>query len=198
MQRLLRHLWAGTGLFAALLTCSCQHHRCNCCCSKCAAPTTTMMSPPLTSAARPVPAVAAPVQANATKVPAAVPSAPVVHTAAKRSPTEPERNQDVPPALGNPSEDTPALASERFGHDPNYRWLVGTLDYSQIQRAWLLRYMSYEEDDRYGGCVTLVGSIPAASVKKGQTVRVEGSLIDPESRQLRPAFQVDNIRASGS
>lgn len=198
MQRFLRHLWAGTGVFAALLTCSCQHHRCNCCCSKCAAPATTMMGPPLASAARPVPAVAAPVQANATNLPAASPSAPVFHTAAKRSPAEPERNPDVPPALGSPSEGVPAQTSEHFGHDPNYRWLVGTLDYSRIQGAWLLRYMSYEEDDRYGGCVTLVGAVPARSLKKGQTVRVEGSLIDPDSRQLRPAFQVENMRASGS
>lgn len=100
--------------------------------------------------------------------------------------------------LNNPAEDVPTQTAECFGHDPKYRWLVGTLDYSQIQGAWLLRYVSYEDDDRYGGCVTLVGALPAAVMKKGKTVRVEGSLIDPDSRHLRPAFQVENIRAAGS
>jgi hypothetical protein len=87
---------------------------------------------------------------------------------------------------------------DRFGHDPNYHWLMGILDYSRIQGAWLLRYVPFEENDRYGGCVTLVGFTPSTALKPGQSVRVEGELIDPESRQLRPAFQVRNIRIVGS
>ncbi len=82
----------------------------------------------------------------------------------------------------------------RFGHDPNYRWLVGTLDYSKIQRGWLLRYGPLQEEDRYGGCVLLLAPSHDATFKPGQTVRVEGSLIDPTSHQLRPAYRVENVR----
>jgi hypothetical protein len=88
--------------------------------------------------------------------------------------------------------------AQRFGHDANYHQLVGTLDYSKIQDAWVLRYVSYEEDDRYGGSVTLVAPGNGVALKPGQTVRVEGALIDPESQQLRPAFQVRKIRLEGS
>jgi hypothetical protein len=88
-----------------------------------------------------------------------------------------------------------ASSAPRFGHDPNYGWLVGTVEYSRIQQAWLLRYVSVEEDDRYGGCVTLVTPNQRMTFKPGQIVRVEGALIDPESQQLRPAYQVQTIRA---
>lgn len=202
MRRFLPHLWAGMGMFAALLTCSCQHHRCNCqpnrcCCSKCNTPAGVTMSPPLPSAARPILAVNAPAQAKGVNLPAGSPSLPVVHTAAKLSPADSAKSQDAAPALNAANDAGQTAAIERFGHEPNYRWLVGTLDYSQIQRAWLLRYVSYEEDDRYGGCVTLVGALSANLLKPGKTVRVEGNLIDPDSRQLRPAFQVENMRAAG-
>jgi hypothetical protein len=197
MRRLLPHLWAATGLLAALLTCSCQHNRC-CCCSKSQTPATASMAPPPAVAARPIPGVLAPAQTKPANLPAVSPAAPIVHTTAKLNAAEPDKNEDTPPLANGPTEDTQIQTSERFGHDTNYRWLVGTLDYSQIQGAWLLRYVSYEEDDRYGGCVTLVGALPPESLKKGRTVRVEGSLIDPDSRQLRPAYQVESIRAAGS
>lgn len=197
MRRFLPKLWAGMGLIAALLTCSCQHNRC-CCCPSGNAPATATLAPPLASPAYLSPAVTARVPAKAADLPVASAPDPVVHSTAKRNPAEVQRSHDSSPSLSEPSEDVQAPVTERFGHDPKYRWLVGTLDYSQIQRAWLLRYMSYEEDDRYGGCVTLVGVPPATALKKGKTMRVEGLLIDPDSRQLRPAFQVENIRVAGS
>lgn len=89
----------------------------------------------------------------------------------------------------------PPVAAPRFGHEPHYRWLIGTLDYSRTQRAWLLRYASFDEEDRYGGCVTLLLPHRATSFKRGQTIGVEGALIDPESHQLQPAYEVRRIRA---
>jgi hypothetical protein len=122
---------------------------------------------------------------------------PAVHTSAQPTPGGVEQSQDSPTSLNESNQDAQIPVPERFGHDPNYHWLVGTLDYSRIQRAWLLRYVPYEEDDRYGGCVTLIGAVPSKSLKQGATVRVEGTVIDPDSRQLRPAFQVQNLRAAG-
>lgn len=87
-------------------------------------------------------------------------------------------------------------ARPRFAHDPSYRWLTGTLAYSRADGAWLLRYASVEEDDRYGGVVTLT-DFGRAALKDGQTVQVEGRVIDPESRQLRPAFEVKALAPSG-
>jgi hypothetical protein len=103
-----------------------------------------------------------------------------------------DRRSSLP--AGRPVEAQTA-SGPHYGHDPNYHWLVGTVEYSRIQQAWLLRYVSLEEEDRYGGCVTLVVADNPMTIKPGQIVRVEGALIDPESRQLRPAFQVQTIRA---
>jgi hypothetical protein len=45
--------------------------------------------------------------------------------------------------------------------------------------------------------VTLTGAGLGTGLRNGQVVRVEGALIDPESRQLRPAFRVRTIGPAG-
>lgn len=197
MRRFMAHLWAGTGWLAALLMCSCQHSNCcrNCCCPNRPAPAPATAAPLVPSSG---PASQDnPVQSEPTDLPAVSTSAPGV-ASAKIAPADAGGSQNLPDLLGQSSPDTPPPTSERFGHGPNYCWLVGTLDYSRIQDAWLLRYVPFDEDDRYGGCVTLVGTVPSMPLEAGKTVRVEGSVIDPDSRQLRPAFQVRSIRAAGS
>jgi hypothetical protein len=196
MRRFLLRLGTGTSLLAALLTCGCQHNRY--CRSKCFAPAAVAKATPPASSSRAALAANAPAQASPASSPAASSPMPNVPTTAELGPLGSERSSVSPPSLMDPSPDGQAPALERFGHDRNYRWLMGTLDYSRIQGAWLLRYAPFEEDDRYGGCVTLVGFTPPTSLKPGQSVRVEGELIDPESRQLRPAFQVRNLRVVGS
>jgi hypothetical protein len=171
MLRLSPRFWTGAGLFAALLTCGCQQSRC--CCSQCIAPAGTAPA------------------ANASNVP-------VVRTSAKIAADAPSRSQAGTPFPTASSPDGATPASADYGHDPNYQWLVGLLAYSWIERTWLVRYVPFEQDDRYGGCVTLVGAISPKQFRPGQIVRVEGRLIDPNSRQLRPAFQVQSIRVNGS
>lgn len=141
----------------------------------------TAVRPALPQAADPMLSLAPPPYPSAAASPAMQQSAP---------PMQPE-NQPSGPAANEEASEAPA---PRFGHDPSYRWLVGTVDYCRIQQAWLLRYVPVEEDDRYGGCVTLLITDPKMSLKPGQTVRVEGALIDPDSQQLRPAFQVQSMR----
>ncbi|SRR5579875_154510 len=194
MGRFVLRVGIGTSLLAALLTCGCQHNRC--CCSKGYAPAAVAQAVPLASPSRPPLATSTPAQAKTISPPPASSPVPTVHTAAKLNPASLE--QDSLSSRTEACSEVQAPVLERFGHDPNYRWLMGTLDYSRIQGAWLLRYVPFEEDDRYGGCVTLMGIVSEKVLKPGQNVRVEGELIDPESRQLRPAFQVRNIRVLGS
>jgi hypothetical protein len=165
MLRLLPRGWVGTGLFAALLTCGCQHSRC--CCSNCSAPTATA-------------------------------SAPIIHTAAKHPSADPTTNRATACSFAQSYPDAQTKAGATFGHDAKYRWLMGALEYSPTQRTWLLHYLPYQENDHYGGCVALVGIDPQMRFKPGQIVRVEGSLIDPNSMQLQPAYEVQRIRPAGS
>ena len=111
---------------------------------------------------------------------------PVVHTVAK----------PALPVAGAAPQHGPT-APPRFAHDPKYQQLLGIIAYSKIQDAWVLRYASVEDSDRYGGSVTLVYSGRLNAFKSGQRVRVEGHLIDPESRQIRPAFEAKSIRPAG-
>jgi hypothetical protein len=184
MRRFLSRWWVESCLLVPLLTCGCQHSQpCQACCG---APNAVRLGAPIATPAGAAGAGAAPAVGNVSAMPRASTVPPIIHTAAK-------------PALPDPADpifrQTSAPPAPRFGHDPNYRWLVGTVEYCRFEQAWLLRYVSVEEDDRYGGCVTLVASDPKIRFKAGQTVRVEGDLIDPNSQQMQPAFQVQSLRA---
>lgn len=164
--------WIWICVFIALLACGCRHSRC--CPWSCCTRSVPSAAP---NTAKPVPLPAA--------KPRVAPAPPPPPSAA----AQPTALQAVPA----PFSDAPP--HPRFAHARDYRWLVGKLDYSRIQKAWLLRYVSFEEEDRYGGCVTLVAPPSIRNFKPGQIVRVEGSLIDPNSHQLRPAYQVRSLRA---
>lgn len=225
MRRFLLRRWTETCLLVPLLTCGCRHSQpCPTTCDapnavRMGAPIAAPVVP-ATAPANPAPRVDSPAPMSQPILPTAAPASPVLHTVNKPAlPTpidpllasapphyssapdqpkmrqslfavQPDRQHSLPAA--KPAE---AASGPRYGHDPKYRWLVGTLEYSRIQQAWLLRYVSEEEEDRYGGCVTLVPANNRMTFKPGQVVRVEGALIDPESQQLRPAFEVQTIRA---
>ncbi len=214
MRRSLPHWWLETCFLVAVLTCGCQHNR-SCCTPRGDAPAAVTMGVPVAVTSDSAPAEADAVNGGET-TPAQPPVEPTPAQPALPSATDPMLNLAPPvhPSDTHSSAEMEQLspasyqkattaagaavslpAGPRFGHDANYLWLVGTLDYSRIQQAWLLRYVPVEEEDRYGGCVTLVAPNGVLHFKRGQTVRVEGSLIDPESQQLRPAFEVRKIRA---
>ncbi|HEY7423937.1 MAG TPA: hypothetical protein VH682_06795 [Gemmataceae bacterium] len=124
----------------------------------------------------------------------------IVHTVAKPAlPMTDAASQPGPALAAAKPEMAPSTANPQppFSHDPNYHSLVGILAYSKIQNAWVLRYASVEDSDRYGGSVTLANAGRMNAFKSGRFVRVEGYLIDPNSQQLRPAFQARSIRPVG-
>ena len=118
-----------------------------------------------------------------------------------------EKDKNVEPApaaitLTSAKEAVPArriyadiTASARFDHAPDYTWLVGELQYLHVRNAWRVRYASVDEEDRYGGSVTLVETGPMDKFQKsGQLVRVQGRLLNADSREPSPVFRVSAIR----
>lgn len=214
MRRLLECGWTGTYLLVALAACGCQHSRT--CCSGCGASAGCGCLSKWAcwgdNAGKPNPTAKGSLAGS--------PSTKLVLTTAKAQTAGDIRSSFIPSsyaptttvvpevreqrasasadatAVGTSSAD--AATEPRYGHDANYHQLIGVLDYSRIQEAWVLRYVSWEDDDRYGGSVTLVVPSRMMRFRAGQTVRVEGEMIDPESRQLRPAFQVRSMHAAGS
>lgn len=81
-----------------------------------------------------------------------------------------------------------------YAHDAEYRWLSGELQFVHARNSWRLRYASVDEEDRYGGSVTLTEMGSMDSFSNGQFVRVEGSMVNPESKEPSPAFRVTSIQ----
>ena len=214
MRRSLLPSWLGIGLLGLSLTCGCQHLNKGC-------PTCGASAGGVAAAPRPssyAPAVVSQPTTPYHVTPTAPVEAPVLHTVAKPAAVElpasamisnstaiPAIEPSAAPGMTTLGHEgllprrtfTDLTAHPRFAHDPTYNWLVGTLDYSKIQDAWVLRYASVEEDDRYGGSVTLVNPPGIEKFKSGQLVRVEGSLKNADAQELRPPYLVQNIRAVG-
>lgn len=209
MRRLLPGWWAGSCLLAAMAASGCQFSQpcCSCCTASagCNSPSKrTCWSDNFNWPKQANGRATAATKTDATVVAAERPARSeylVTNAANYYAPTRSISSKvfgekELPAAATD--RDATSSSEPHYGHDANYHSLTGILDYSRIQQAWILRYVSYEEDDRYGGSVTLVAPSSEMRFKPGQTVRVEGELIDPESRHLRPAFQVQKIQAAGS
>jgi hypothetical protein len=152
-------------------------------------------------------------------VPAVAPAAPVDHETASPPPAAGPRGgfnamtiprtERFPATLPAPAAVTAALApapaaaprytvsdtpTGGYMHNPDYTALVGELQQNPRQGTWRLRYAPVDEEDRYGGCVTLDGSgRMMQGFRHGQRVRVEGALADPDSRELSPAYRVRDV-----
>jgi hypothetical protein len=99
-----------------------------------------------------------------------------------------------PPVVVRGACDEPASAAVPYGHAPDYRWLTGELRYSPARGAWCLRYAAGEDEDRHGGSVTLVGAGAMTGLRSGQAVRVEGEMIDPDTREPSGPYRVHSLR----
>jgi hypothetical protein len=80
-----------------------------------------------------------------------------------------------------------------LAHTPDYTGLTGELYYLKAQQCWTVRFASVDEEDRYGGSVTLTDLGTMAEFQSGQMVRVEGHMADLESHEPCPKFQVQSI-----
>jgi hypothetical protein len=189
--------WLGAGLVAPAVALGCnstpKHHDGGC--ANCTAAGNVQNPPAYAGNVQPPPAYT---------VAAAMPRNVVTH------PRAPEVNHEmaikVPDQLKSPVEAqklvvsgppsrTPApYTGAGYYHSADYGTLVGELHYNPRQNTWRLRYASIDEEDRYGGSVTLhnVGR-EMADFKTGQYVRIEGAVVNKNSREVSPAYTVRDI-----
>ncbi len=106
------------------------------------------------------------------------------------------RSPQIPPSrIAVQSTDPVTRTSARYDHSEDYTWVMGKLEYLHSKKAWRVRYAPAEVEDALGGCVTLLGvDYLNDNLKDGQMVRVDGVLVDPESRQISPPYQVHAIK----
>lgn len=79
---------------------------------------------------------------------------------------------------------------QEFSRAPDYTWLQGELLFSSVRGVWRLRYAAAEEEDPYGGSVTLVDVDASLGLQAGQHVRVRGKLINPRTSEPSPYYHV--------
>ena len=107
----------------------------------------------------------------------------------------------LPSATAAKAADSVAKAADSstlalYGYDPNYAWLRGKLEYSQVDRQWKLRYIPVEGDgDDYGGSVALSDSAALSGYERGDLVEVHGRV---QSQQVKkgfaPLYEVADIK----
>ena len=89
----------------------------------------------------------------------------------------------------------------RYGYDPNYEWLRGKLEYSQIERRWKLRYIPIDgSTDEFGGSVVFSDASLLAGYERGEFVEVRGRLSDvaPGDGGYAPDFKIREIERTGT
>jgi hypothetical protein len=84
-----------------------------------------------------------------------------------------------------------------LGHDPNYNWFQGRLEYVAADRAWHLTYDNTPTAaDQLGGDISLSSDVKLEPRHNGAVVRVSGKFDDVKLDRLgKPVFRVSRIEA---
>ena len=94
-----------------------------------------------------------------------------------------------------PAKPTRPANHASYGHDPNYGWLKGRLEYSNIDRRWKLRYIPIDgETDSHGGSVVLADSELLTGFASGDFIAVQGKLGGRSSTAFAPDYEVTRIK----
>jgi hypothetical protein len=101
------------------------------------------------------------------------------------------------PAEGTSVADSASPAN--YGHDPEYRWLRGKLEYSQIDRHWKLRYIPIDgATDGYGGSVILPDPKLLTGCQRGDFIEVQGQLGPKAAKDsYAPTYQAAKVKRLG-
>jgi hypothetical protein len=82
-----------------------------------------------------------------------------------------------------------------YGHDPDYAWLKGQLEYSNIDRRWKLRYIPIDgKTDEHGGSVVLPESPLLDSFQPGDFIAVQGALAGKATSGYAPLYDLSRVK----
>ncbi len=112
---------------------------------------------------------------------------------------EPGESSGVTVAAGSLPSASGFSAPSSYGHDPDYAWLRGKLEYSEIDRRWKLRYIPIDgKTDRFGGSVVLPDPAVLAGCERGDFVEVRGKLGDRDPKKgYAPTYEAAEIKRLG-
>jgi hypothetical protein len=82
----------------------------------------------------------------------------------------------------------------QFSHAPDYRWLIGQLEFVYVRNTWKVHYAGAADADPHGGSVTLLDCGPLAESLRGRLVRIEGRLVEAEATAPCPGYQIHSLQ----
>ncbi len=91
--------------------------------------------------------------------------------------------------------------AERFGYEPQYRWLRGQLQYTPTTGQWYLRYIPPEgSPDTLGGSVPITNPYVLGNMQPGEYVSVEGRLemLQLDAQSVVPAYTISVLQRQHS
>jgi hypothetical protein len=106
-----------------------------------------------------------------------------------------------------PARVEPAVATETvspqtlYGHAPDYSWVRGKLEHSQIDGRWKLRYIPIDgQTDEYGGSVVVSDPAALSGYERGEHLELRGEVADSDAEGgFAPLYEVAEVeRLSGS
>lgn len=114
------------------------------------------------------------------------------------SATVPVETSSQSPATSIPPADpgNAFSAKTRYDHAPDYGWLRGRLEHSQIDQRWKLRYIPvYGEMDDFGGSVLIADDSALSGYERGDFVEIHGQLDTSgrDDRHFTPEYKVRQI-----
>jgi hypothetical protein len=81
-----------------------------------------------------------------------------------------------------------------YAHGDDYTWVMGELEYLNAKKVWRVRYARYDQDDKFGGCFTIVGCEEKLQrFVNGDMVKIEGFVVDAETQSIAPEYKVTEI-----
>ena len=98
------------------------------------------------------------------------------------------------PVIESTKKAQPAAVSTlsgRFGHTENFDTVAGQVQ--TFRKTFRLRYLSIEQEDRYGGIVVLEGGVELSKLRDGNHVRVHGVLVPPTTRGGNAHYRVQSL-----
>ncbi len=88
----------------------------------------------------------------------------------------------------------------QYGFEPEYHWLRGRLEFSQVDQAWTLRYVPIDgTTDEFGGSVLLSNTAHLSGYERGDFVEVHGRLTSREKgdKTFAGTYEIREIRRLG-
>jgi hypothetical protein len=110
-------------------------------------------------------------------------------------PAETVKQTAALPETSETKDETPAPAPSSpvgFGHAEDYSWLSGELQFTRT-KGWRLRYAGIDEEDPFGGSVTLLEDSRLEALKDGQMVKVRGRIVNPEGKAIAPPYKIEVV-----